>query len=271
MIADSRDTSGQILDGLTQNIGADAQQRSTKLRHQAEQLLRSEPDQALQLARKSLVVITTGIAEASRQASEWSREQTDAGEAVAELRLSLQTAIRIAKARGNSDKELAGIAQQLTTATTALRLENLGLATDIALAGQDQLRQIEQRRHQQLEQEEIRREIVRGFRQVLLDMGFTVAAPRMVENDQNGRVLLSGRLPSGRTARFAIALDGHVDYDFDGYRQRDCGKDHDTIRRRLQEQCLVEATRMQVHWKDEPVQIGKTVLDLPVSRNRKLS
>lgn len=154
-------------------------------------------------------------------------------------------------AANSNDKELITIAHQLAASQTALRHENFESAKELAVTGQEQVRKIELARYQQQEQEEVRREIVRGLRQVLTGMNFTVQSPCLGEDDEEGKVVLVGSLPSGRTARFVISVDGQIEYDFDGYSHRECGKDSEKIRSQLEEQCQGETTVIETHWKDE--------------------
>lgn len=150
----------------------------------------------------------------------------------------------------NSSSQLIPVAHQLAAAKAALRHENFEAAKELAVTGQEQVRKIEQARYQkqEQEQEEVRREIVRGLCDVLTGMGFNIERKELGEDN---KVILIGKLPSGRTARFFIALDGTIDYDFDGYHRRgDCGKDSEKIRIQLEEQCQGQATVIETHWKD---------------------
>lgn len=251
LITDSRKTVGGYVGHMVQQFGQSAQQQAESLARQAERLLQSDPDQALKLARKSCATVECGIVEASRKTAEWTREKVIAQEAVTILKLSLESMLDSSPAANSNDKELLTIAHQLVASQTALRHENFESAKELAVTGQEQVRKIELARYQQQEQEEVRREIVRGLRDVLTGMNFTVQPPCLGEDDEEGKVVMVGSLPSGRTARFVISLAGQVEYDFDGYSHRECGKDSEKIRSQLEEQCQAKATVIKTHWKDE--------------------
>lgn len=255
LIADSRRASRQFQDHMTQYFGQNAQQLSENLARQAEQLLRSNPDQALQLARRSYATVERGMAEASHKTAEWTQEKITAEEAVAVLRLALEGTLNSFVAdNDNSSSQLIPVAHQLAAAKAALRRENFEAAKELALTGQKQIRKIEQAHYQQQEAEEIRREIVRGLRDVLNKMGFVVKKPKLDQGSENGKVVLIGTLPSEAVACFVIAIDGQVDYSFMGYRHHDCGKHHTKIRSQLEEDYQMETSDLQVEW-TEPKQL----------------
>jgi len=251
LIAESRRANRQFLNHMTQHFGQSAQQESEALAQQAEQLLQSDPDQALKLARKSRAAVERGMSEASGKTAAWSQEKAAAQEAVTVLRLALDSTLNSFVANNdNTSSQLTPVAHQLGAANAALRGENFEAAKELAITGQEQIRKIEQAHYRQQEAEEVRREVVHGLRRVLTDMGFTVERRRMGKNSEEGKVVLVGSLPSKRTARFLIALNGQIEYDFDGYSHRECGKDSEKIRRQLEEQCQGETTVVETHWKD---------------------
>lgn len=268
LIGDSRQVARRFPNHLTQHFGQEAQQQSEALARQAEQLLQSDPDKALKLARKSRATVERGMAQASRKTVEWNNEKIAAQETVTVFELSLESLLNDADT--NDNKELTTVANQLADAKTALRRENFAVAKKLVVAGQKQIRQIEQSRLQQQEQEDVRREIIRGLRHVLTDVGFVVKPAVLGKDNEEGRVVLIGNLPSGRTARFAISLDARVDYDFDGYRRySECGKERDQIRCQLEELCQAKSSNFEMHWKGEgPNRIDKDALHLPNEQQR---
>ena len=251
LIAESRQMNKQFLNHMNQHFGQNAQQQAETLAQQAERLLQSNPDQALQLARNSRATVERGMAEASRKTDAWSQEKAVAEETVTVLRLTLESTLNsFVSDNDNSSSQLTTVAHQLAAAKAALRCENFEAAKELAVTGQEQIRKIEQARYQKQQQEEVRREIVRGLRHVLTDMGFNVGRAKLGEDNEKGKVILVGNLPSGRTTRFVISLAGQVEYNFDGYLHRECGKDSERIRSQLEEQCQGETTVIETHWKD---------------------
>lgn len=262
LIAESHQASRQSTDHLVQHFGRDAQQQAERLAQQAEQLMQSNPDKALKLARKSRATAERGMAQASRKSANWTKEKIAAKEAVTVFELSLQSLLDVSGTEVN--KKVTAVAKQLAEAKTALRRENFQLAAKLAVAGQKEVAQIEQARqqHQQLVDE--RREIVNGLRQVLGEMGFSVGADEQVNKE--GKVVLEGSLPSGRRARFLISLDKKIESDFDGYSERYCPdddpstkacvKDSEQIRRRLEKQIQADSLNVKTRMKDGNPNMG---------------
>ena len=250
LIADSRQMSKRSSNRIIEHFTQDARQQTEKLAQQAEQLLQSNPDEALKLARNCRAATERGMAEASHKVAEWGREKTAAELAVTVLRLALDSALNSLATDNDSRSQLTSVAHQLAAAKAALRREELEAAKKLADTGQKQIHQIEQAHYHKQQQEEVRRETVRGLRDVLTGMNFVVDRPQMGDGREEGKVVLVGTLPSGRTARFAVALDGQVEYDFDGYPHRECRKDSDEIRRQLEWQCQGETSDIESYWKD---------------------
>jgi hypothetical protein len=254
---------------MAQYFGQSAQQQAESLAQQATESLQSDPDMALQLARQAQATAERGMAEASVRVYEWRQEKAAAEEAVTILRLALDSLLEDSTHQEKTDKEVIAVADQLAAAKAALRRENFEGARQLAVTGQQRIRQIEQSRRRQREQEEVRREVVRGLRHVLMEMGFTVKPAQVGRNGEEGKVVLAGRLPSGRRARFVIALNGQVEYDFDGYPHRECGKDSKKIRRQLEEHLQAKTSDIETHWKG-PDQIGRNAKDLPADQRNQL-
>jgi len=264
LLASVQHAAGRFQHHLTQAFGQKAQRESADLAAKARSLLQSDPDRARNLARRSLAVAKRGLEEASRTAAAWNRGKAEAHEAFTMLRVSLDSLLQGASVVEATDPNVERAVQNLTLAETAMRREDFTAAKAAALKGQQEAAQAEQARQQQEEREAVRREIVRGLRQVLVEMGFAVEKPRK----DSHKVVLVGCLPSGRTARFEILLDGQVKYDFDGYQHRECGKDRQAIRRRLEAICDAKLPEAVEYWKDEmPRQIGASQLDIPGSLN----
>lgn len=243
---------GQYRPGPEQHFGALAQRDATALARKARRQLETRPDEALALARRGVAAAERGLKQASTRAEAWTRQKTQAHEAVSVLVMALETASRDGCLAEADDPHMAEAAGHLDRATTALRREDFKDALQAAHSGQAATRQAEQAREERQERETLRREVVRGLRQVLGSMQFTVQPPRHRPAEDGGAVVLSGRLPSGHMARFEIALDGQVTYDFDGYHGQVCGKDEEAIRRALETTCQAEATDHHRRWRTGP-------------------
>ena len=251
LLAESRQISGQSASRLDDHFSQDRRQQTKNLAGQAEQLLASDPDKALELARNCRAAAEHGMAEASRKTARWSRQKNSAEQAVTVLQLTLESAINsFASDSDDSSSPLIPAAQQLAAAKAALRRENFEAAKKLATTGRGQIDRIEKARQEKQQQAEIRQQISRGLARVLTNMGFSVSGDAADRDGQRNKTVLVGRLPSGRQARFVISSDGRVDYDFDGYRHRECGKDSEKIRHLLEKQCQADTTHHERFWKD---------------------
>ena len=250
LIADSRQMSKRSSNRIIEHFRQNAQQKTESLAQQAEKLLKSNPDKALKLARSCRAAAERAITETSHKATEWSQKKTTAEQTVTVMRLALDSALNSLAKDNDSRSQLTSVAQQLAAAKAALRREDFITAKDLADTGLKQIHQIEQAHDQKQQQEEVRRETVRGLKDVLTGMNFIVDRPQMGEGREEGKVVLVGNLPSGRTARFAVALDGQIEYDYDGYPHRECKTDSDKIRRQLELQCQGEISDIESYWKD---------------------
>jgi hypothetical protein len=251
---------------LDNHFGQEARREVEEMVGQAERLLRSDPDQALLLARRSVAAAERGLSEAQLKTVAWTKQKADTKEAVTILRLAVGSLLNGATIVDKKDAHLAGAARELAMAQTALQREDFETAKAAALKGQTHAEQANKERLQRQEQEEVRREVVRGLRQVLTGMGFTVQPPQMGNDRESGKVVLVGVLPAGKRARFVISLDGLVGCDFDGYQGRTCGKDHEKIRSLLNKCLQAESSDIEMCWKQEPIKIGRTERDFPTDK-----
>ena len=124
LLADVRQTLGRFQHHLTQHFGREACKESKNLTRRAEPLLRSDPDQALEMARRSLAAAQRGLEQASAETTALSRERAKAQEAVAVLRLSLEAHCCDGCIEGNSDPLLAEAAGCLAEAAASMRREH---------------------------------------------------------------------------------------------------------------------------------------------------
>ena len=116
--------------------------------------------------------------------------------------------------------------------------------------------------------ETVRKEVVNGLLTTLGKMGFVVQPPYLDGDKQDSQtVRLMGKLPSGKQAAFNVHLDGRMDFDFDGYEGRACGKELEKIDEMLNQQFAIELSENKLTWKN-PDRIAKGAMQLPAS-NRK--
>jgi hypothetical protein len=106
--------------------------------------------------------------------------------------------------------------------------------------------------------EKVRKEVVRSLLGTLKDLGFVVAGPQLSADI----VVLEGRLPSGRRARFEVKLDGQLRFDLDGYEGRTCAEDMEKVETAMRDRFGVTMGPPQVVWKN-PDRLSQGALDVP--------
>ncbi len=189
------------------------------------------------------------IAMAEGKAEAWSQRQ-------AEVIARAREAGQLAGANGDSAATARSLSQQaeaiakrgdLTSAETLIERAHAAVAT-AAKANLDEI---------------VRREVVKGLVRTLKDMGFVVTSPQL----DDGKVVLEGRLASGRQARFEVFLDGRMQFDLDGYEDRTCAQEMEKVETALRDRFGVRLGPKQVEWKN-PDRMGKTARDLPPGEHR---
>ncbi len=215
------------------------------------------PDESLQKSRSAHQELTAVIAKANAQANRWSEEQATSRAAIERGRTRLQAARQTVNQAGNELLNQANehLAQANRRHWDGGYLEVLAICQQV-----DAL--IDQSAQASLD-ETIRRQVVGSVITALKNNGFVVEDPQIVKPESDGGVVvLNGRLPSGKTARFEVQLDGHLHYDLNGYEGRGCAAEVERIEQTLQEQFKVRLGPPQVTWKN-PDKISKGARDLP--------
>jgi hypothetical protein len=216
-------------------------------------LAASSPDKALKEARHAHKQLQAAIAGAEARAGKWRKEQAEARTRIAEV----QARVKAISAESTSGaRALEAELEQLT------RLEDEGRHREALAACQALDEQLEKAAEAEFD-ESIRREVVRALLAALQQQGFVVQGPEL-KQDKNGAgtVILEGQLPSGRSVRFEVHLDGHMEFDLNGYQDRACAKDVEKIEQVLKESFDVQLGPRQVTWKN-PDKISKGARDLP--------
>lgn len=264
-------TLNQLTSHIAQHFGQDARKHSQELVSQAGQSLRSNPDQALTLARRAMAAAERGVEQTAAKAKNWHRHKTVAQEAVSILKQAVKSFCPDECIRNGQDKRITEAVRCLAEATTALKREDFSGATATAKKGQKIAQKVEEARRSEQEREAVRQEIVRGLRTVLEKMNFSVSPPRLKRNGESNEVVLTGMFPSGRKAEFKVALNGTVNYDFDGYQHRQCGKHLEEIRTQMEQALDADTQNISQAWKEKaPLQISKGSLDLPSHEGKHL-
>lgn len=124
----------------------------------------------------------------------------------------------------------------------------------IVAASEDSLAEISQEANvvqdEAVENEGIRKEMVKAVYQSLKQAGFTVLPPVKPANSEDDIVLIQASRPSGNQAKFRINLDGSVRYEFDNYKGQNCKKDMEQVLPKLSEIYGVNLSKERVIWEN---------------------
>jgi hypothetical protein len=245
---------------VQQLVAQDLREIQQKLSRDSGQIS-SAPEKALKALQKTQKQLNSVLAKAERAARKWSKQQA---QAKAELE-AIQQSISAEKESANNAGQ-AAISEAEQTVAQATFLYQQGRYDQIAALCRKAEQSIEKAGEESFD-ESVRREVVRGLLSTLTSMGFVIDGPQLNQQGAKaGVVTLSGRMPSGKMARFEVNLDGRMQFDFDGYEGRACAKDLEKINTALQEQFAVTLTGSQITWKN-PDKIAKGARNMP-SGNR---
>jgi hypothetical protein len=191
------------------------------------------------------------------------REQWMAESAVIGLKLELETRIE--------DIERTEALEQLNTlirrtkdlSATVQKGQINGLQQHIAELRQSAL-EIHEKDMKQSIDETLRREIVTSLMKAMRDLGFAVGTPTIDKN--TGGVVLIGTLPSNRSIRFEINLDGQMEFDMNGFLERKCADHLDEVLGILETNFSITTGPIQHNWKN-PDKISKGSKGFPSGGN----
>jgi hypothetical protein len=112
----------------------------------------------------------------------------------------------------------------------------------------EQFLDLAQQTDKAIEDESIRKEMVRAVYRTLQDAGFSVLNPTRDKNSKEDVVIIQARRPSGNQAKFKIELDGKLRYEFDNYKGQSCKEDINKVLPRLSEVYGVNLSGERVIW-----------------------
>tara|TARA_Y100000766_G_scaffold41745_2_gene31743 strand:- start:2002 stop:2928 length:927 start_codon:yes stop_codon:yes gene_type:complete len=191
------------------------------------------------------------------------REQWMAESAVIGLKLELETRIE--------DIERTEALEQLNTlirrtkdlSATVQKRQINGLQQHIAELRRSAL-EIHEKDMKQSIDETLRREIVTSLMKAMRDLGFAVGTPT-IDKDTGGVVLI-GTLPSNRSIRFEVNLDGQMEFDMNGFLERKCADHLDEVLGILETNFSITTGPIQHNWKN-PDKISKGSKGFPSGGN----
>ncbi|EHR6472032.1 hypothetical protein [Vibrio parahaemolyticus] len=113
---------------------------------------------------------------------------------------------------------------------------------------QELLYEISKQMDTAIEEEAIRREMVKAVYKSLQEAGFHVQKPKLIKDKGKDEVLIAASRPAGNRALFQIELDGQCTYKFDNYKGQTCQKDIQQVLPKLTDIYGVDLSEERVLW-----------------------
>lgn len=113
---------------------------------------------------------------------------------------------------------------------------------------QELLNEISKKMDTAIEEEAVRREMVKAVYKSLQEAGFHVQKPKLVKDKGKDEVLIAASRPAGNRALFQIELDGQCTYKFDNYKGQTCQKDIQQVLPKLTDIYGVDLSEARVLW-----------------------
>jgi hypothetical protein len=221
---------------------------------EADTRVQDAPEATLEQLHGLQQQLTTTLLQAEARARSWSESQAQARARLHALKGRIE-----AVSQAQQEGAAAGLAEARRLVDEARTQADRGADDD----AQRHLEQAEQAlagaRTAALD-EKVRREVVKGLLGTLKGMGFVIVGPQLSADV----VLLEGRLPSGRRARFEVKLDGQLAFDLDGYEGRSCAQEMEKVETAMRNRFGVTMGPPQVVWKN-PDRLSQGALELPGS------
>jgi len=191
------------------------------------------------------------------------REQWMAESAVIGLKLELEA--RLEDLEHNDSMEEVGVLLRTTEdlSTTVQKGQITGLQEQVAEIRQSAL-QIHEQDMKQSVDETLRREIITALMKTMRDLGFAVGKPTI--DKETGGVIMIGTLPSNRSIRFEIDLNGQMEFDMNGFMERKCADHLDEVLGVLETNFSISTGPIQHNWKN-PDKISKGSKGFPSGGN----
>ena len=257
LIAACEKTVNGVTDAAVQQLAVKDLKIVRERLSQAAGQINVDPVNANLAVKNAQTYLNKALANAETAAKQWSKRQVRARAELATIHQNLQAEKQVANQSGQ--QALFGLDEKIAQAKSLYRQGKYKELQKTCEKAQATIKKAEQAALD----ETVRREVVRGLLSTLTNMGFVTDSPQLHGDDPAvGVVKLTGRTPSGRTAKFEINLDGQMGFDFDGYEGRTCAKDMDKISDILQKEMDVTLGAPQITWKN-PDKISKGAVDAP--------
>ena len=206
----------------------------------------------------------SSLSETSNQRQDASqREQWMAESAVIGLKLELEARLEDIERTEALDQVNTIIRRTKDLSTTVQKGQITGLQQKITELRQSALEIHEQDMKQSVD-EKLRREIITALMKTMRDLGFAVGKPTI--DKETGGVVMIGTLPSNRSIRFEVDLNGQMEFDMNGFLERKCADHLDEVLGILETNFSITTGPIQHNWKN-PDKISKGSKGFPSGGN----
>lgn len=206
----------------------------------------------------------SNLSETSSQRQDASqREQWIAESAVIGLKLELEARLEDIERTEALEQVNTLIRRTKDLSTTVQKGQITGLQEQIAELRQSAL-EIHEEDMKRAVDETLRREILTALIKTMRDLGFAVGKPTI--DKETGGVVMIGQLPSNRSIRFEVNLDGQMEFDMNGFLERKCADHLDEVLGILEANFNIATGPVQHNWKN-PDKISKGSKGFPSGGN----
>jgi hypothetical protein len=183
--------------------------------------------------------------------------------AVIGLKLELEARLEDIERTEALDQVNTLIRRTKDLSTTVQKGQITGLQQQIAELRQSAL-EIHEEDMKRAVDETLRREILTALKKTMQDLGFVVG--KLTIDKETGGVVMIGRLPSNRSIRFEVNLDGQMEFDMNGFLERKCADHLDEVLGILEANFNIATGPVQHNWKN-PDKISKGSKGFPSGGN----
>ena len=191
------------------------------------------------------------------------REQWMAESAVIGLKLELETRLEDLEHKDSMEEVELLLRKTEDLSNTVQKGQIIGLQEQVSQLRQSALQVHEQDMKQSVD-ETLRKEIITALMKTMRDLGFAIGKPTI--DQETGGVVIIGTLPSNRSIRFEVDLNGQMEFDMNGFMERKCADHLDEVLGVLEANFSIMTGPVQHNWKN-PDKISKGSKGFPSGGN----
>lgn len=191
------------------------------------------------------------------------RERWMAESAVVGLKLEIEARLEDLEHKDSMEEVEVLLRKTDDLSSTVQKGQLMGLQEQVAQLRQSALNIHEQDMKQSVD-ETLRKEIITALMKTMRDLGFAVGKPTI--DQETGGVVMIGTLPSNRSIRFEVDLNGQMEFDMNGFMERKCADHLDEVLGVLEANFSIITGPVQHNWKN-PDKISKGSKGFPSGGN----